>query len=90
MVTAVALVAAVGGTWWYLHARTDHTTTAISIDELLRDYRRSTQPSPPPAPTASGRSTTTTRGAPSPTTAVTPRAVRAAGARRVPVHDDRR
>ena len=33
MITAVALVAAVGGTWWYLHARTDHTTTAISIDQ---------------------------------------------------------
>ena len=69
--TAVALVAAVGGTWWYLHARTDHTTTAISIDDLLREYRRTTQPSPPPpppSPTSSAVAPTTT-GATSPTTA---------------------
>jgi len=68
--TAVALVAAVGGTWWYLHARTDHTTTAISIDELLREYRRSTQPAPPPEPAAPAAPTTA--AAPSPPSAAAP------------------
>ncbi len=75
--TAVALVAAVGGTWWYLHARTDHTTTAISIDDVLREYRRSTQPPPPTPPSpstppSSSAAPTTTAVAPSPTTATTP------------------
>ncbi len=76
MITAVALVAAVGGTWWYLHARTDHTTTAISLDDLLREYRRTTQPSPPPPPppepTAVAPTTTTmTTGTTSSTATVT-------------------
>src|SRR5215204_586268 len=68
--TAVALVAAVGGTWWYLHARTDHTTTAISIDDALREYRRSTQP--PSTPPTSTVAPTTTVAVPSPTTAAAP------------------
>jgi len=77
VITAVALVAAVGGTWWYLHARTDHTTTAISLDDLLREYRRSTQPSPlPPPPSAAATTTsvvpatTTTAVSASPTTTI--------------------
>jgi hypothetical protein len=75
LATAVALVAAVGGTFWYLHARTDHTTTAISLDQVLRDYRRSTQPTlpsqttPQPTPTAAP---TTTAASPAVTTAPAP------------------
>jgi hypothetical protein len=85
VVTVLAVVAAIGGTWWYLHYRTDHTTTAISVEEVLRDYRRSTQqaatpisttPSPttatPPAPA------TTTAG-PSPSAAPPPPVQPAAG-----------
>jgi hypothetical protein len=40
--TVVVVVAIVGGVTWFLHVRTDHTTTAISVDEAVQDYRGAT------------------------------------------------
>ncbi len=69
--TAVVMVALVGGIYWYLHVRTDHTTTAISVDQAVQDYRGSsssapptTAPPAPPAPTTSPPAPTSTVPAP--------------------------
>jgi hypothetical protein len=65
----LVVVAIVGGVYWYLHVRTDHTTTAISVDQAVKDFRGASGPTTtaaPPGPTTTAAAPDTT--APGPTT----------------------
>jgi hypothetical protein len=68
VVIALVVVLAAGvGVWWYLHARTDHTTTAVSPAQAVERFRQSTTTTTTPGPDTTAEPSTT--AAPSTTTA---------------------
>jgi hypothetical protein len=66
-VGAFLVLAAAGGVgWWWLHSRTDHTTTAISLDQAVEDYRGTASVAPTTAPPQTTPPTTARPAQPAP------------------------
>ena len=55
IISLVVVIVAAGGVWWYLH-RTDRTTTAVSPEQAVAQFRQSTTTA---APSTRAASTTT-------------------------------